>query len=92
MDPVHLLVLLAAAILVVLGVRVVPETQRFVVFRRGRLYAVLGPGLRWVLPGLDRVIRVDLDRALPNWQRLSESDLQAQLHRLALSGQLHTSL
>jgi hypothetical protein len=92
MYLVHLLILLLAAIPVFLAVRVVPETQRFVVFRLGRVYGVLEPGLRWVIPGLDQVIRVDLNRAIPNWQSLSESDLQAQLRRLAQSGQLPASL
>jgi regulator of protease activity HflC (stomatin/prohibitin superfamily) len=92
MDLVQLIFLLAAAIPVLLAVRVVPETERFIVFRLGKLYGVLEPGLRWVLPGLDQVIRVDLNGALPNWQSLSEPDLQAQLRQLALSGQLPTSL
>lgn len=91
MDLVPLLLVLASALPLLLAVRVVPEAQRLVVLRLGRLYAVLGPGLHWVLPGIDRAIRVDLDRALPDWHSLSEADLQARLRQLARRGQLPTS-
>jgi regulator of protease activity HflC (stomatin/prohibitin superfamily) len=51
-----------------LGVRIVPQSQKFVVERFGRLKAVLGPGINFVVPFLDRVphkISV-LERQLPN--------------------------
>ena len=92
MGLAHLLVLIAAAFPIALGVRVVPEAERFVVFRLGRFFRVFGPGLHWVLPGIDQITRVKLNRALPNWQSMSESDLQAELQRLAVSGQLSTTL
>ncbi|GIH81504.1 slipin family protein [Planobispora longispora] len=52
----------AVAVLVVpmAAVRVLREYERGVVFRLGRLRAPLQPGLRPVLPGLDRMVRVDL--------------------------------
>lgn len=92
MHLVPLLLLLGAAIPVALGIRVVPEAKRFVVFRLGRTFRVLEPGLHWILPGIDRAVGVDLNQALPNWQSLSEADLRAQLLQLARSGQLPTSL
>jgi regulator of protease activity HflC (stomatin/prohibitin superfamily) len=47
-------------ILFVSAVKVVPEYQRAVVFRLGRLIAAKGPGLVLVIPFVDRVLRVDL--------------------------------
>ncbi|MBP7240670.1 SPFH domain-containing protein [Amaricoccus sp.] len=64
-------VALAVAILVIvclfLGVRVVPQSEKFVVERFGRLRAVLGPGLNFIVPFLDRVAhRISiLERQLP---------------------------
>lgn len=51
------LVLLAAFIIIsiFLGVRIVPQSQKFVVERFGRLQAVLGPGINFIIPFLDRV-------------------------------------
>jgi regulator of protease activity HflC (stomatin/prohibitin superfamily) len=40
--------------------RIVPEYQRLVVFRLGRLWGSKGPGLVIVIPWIDRTLRVDL--------------------------------
>jgi regulator of protease activity HflC (stomatin/prohibitin superfamily) len=40
--------------------RIVPEYQRLVVFRLGRLWGSKGPGLVIVIPWIDRTVRVDL--------------------------------
>jgi len=46
--------------LVVSAVRVVPDYQRMVVFRLGRCLGALGPGIVFLLPVIDRGVRVDL--------------------------------
>ena len=52
-----LFVLLAVFIVVCIlaGVRIVPQSQKFVVERLGRLRSVLGPGINFIVPFLDRV-------------------------------------
>ena len=42
-------------IVILMGVRIVPQSQKFVVERFGRLRAVLGPGINFIVPFLDRV-------------------------------------
>ncbi|MHA1616781.1 MAG: SPFH domain-containing protein [Candidatus Njordarchaeales archaeon] len=42
------------------GIRILPEYERAVVFRLGRLVGVKGPGLIWIIPGIDSIQRVDL--------------------------------
>ncbi len=63
-------VLLAAFIIIciLLGVRIVPQSEQFVIERFGRLKAVLGPGINFIVPLLDRVAhRISiLERQLPN--------------------------
>ena len=74
MDPVlggnAVWLAIAAFILlcIYLGVRIVPQSQKFVVERFGRLHAVLGPGINFVWPFLDRVAHKIsiLERQLPN--------------------------
>ncbi len=65
-----LLIVLAIfiAITISLGVRIVPQSQKFVVERFGRLKSVLGPGINLIVPFLDRVAhRISiLERQLPN--------------------------
>lgn len=65
-------VLIAVAIFVVLcillGVRIVPQSEKYVVERFGRLRSVLGPGINLIVPFLDKVAhRISiLERQLPN--------------------------
>lgn len=68
-------VLIAVALFIIisifLGVRIVPQSEKHVVERFGRLRAVLGPGINFIVPFLDRVahkISV-LERQLPNAQQ-----------------------
>lgn len=42
------------------AVRIVPEYNRLVLFRLGRLIGAKGPGIVLVIPWIDRVLRVDL--------------------------------
>ena len=65
-------VLIAVALFVVLcvalGVRIVPQSEKHVVERFGRLRSVLGPGINLIVPFLDKVAhKVSiLERQLPN--------------------------
>ncbi|NBX92091.1 MAG: slipin family protein [Proteobacteria bacterium] len=46
--------------IVLSGLRVLQEYERGVVFRLGRLIGAKGPGLVFIIPGLDRMVRVGL--------------------------------
>jgi regulator of protease activity HflC (stomatin/prohibitin superfamily) len=48
------------AILAGSSIRILREYERGVVFRLGRLLGVKGPGLILLIPGVDRMVRVDL--------------------------------
>ncbi len=56
------IIFLLIALLVLLGlsVRVVPEYERGVVFRLGRVIGAKGPGLFLLIPIIDRMVKVDL--------------------------------
>lgn len=63
-----ILVALFVIICIFLGVRIVPQSEKYVVERFGRLRSVLGPGLNLIVPFLDRVAHKIsiLERQLPN--------------------------
>ncbi|MGH7801232.1 MAG: SPFH domain-containing protein, partial [Thermodesulfobacteriota bacterium] len=42
------------------GIRVLNEYERGVVFRLGRIIEPKGPGLRWIIPGVDKMIKISL--------------------------------
>src|SRR3990170_8945115 len=60
----NLIVLVLLALLVVIllsmAIRIVPEYQRLVMFRLGRVIGALGPGLVLMIPFIDRGVRADL--------------------------------
>lgn len=68
-------VYLAGAVFIIvcifLGVRIVPQSEKHVVERFGRLRAVLGPGINFVVPFLDKIAhRISiLERQLPTAQQ-----------------------
>lgn len=67
----NLVVLAIAALIVLLvfkGLRIVPQSEKFVIERFGRLRTVLGPGINFVIPLIDRVAHKIsiLERQLPN--------------------------
>jgi len=48
------------AALFFIGIRVLTEYERGVLFRLGRFAGVKTAGLRWVIPGVDRLVRISL--------------------------------
>jgi regulator of protease activity HflC (stomatin/prohibitin superfamily) len=52
-------ILFVALMIVLSAVKIVPEYERGVVFRLGRLVGARGPGLFFLIPILERMIRVD---------------------------------
>lgn len=47
-------------IFIILGIRILNEYERGVIFRLGRLSNTKGPGLKWIIPFIDRMVKVDL--------------------------------
>ena len=47
-------------VLIIMGIRVITEYERGVLFRFGRFVQVKQAGLRWIIPGVDRMVRISL--------------------------------
>ena len=48
------------ALLVISGIRIITEYERGVIFRLGRYAGVKTAGLKWIIPGVDKMVRVGL--------------------------------
>jgi regulator of protease activity HflC (stomatin/prohibitin superfamily) len=70
-NAVYLAVAAFIIVCIFLGVRIVPQSEKHVVERFGRLRAVLGPGINFVVPFLDRIAHKIsiLERQLPTAQQ-----------------------
>jgi len=58
MFPLYILLFVVA--MIVSGVKILREYERAVVFRLGRLTGARGPGLIYVIPGLEKMVRIDM--------------------------------
>lgn len=70
-NVLYLLLAVFIIVCIMAGVRIVPQSEKFVVERLGRLRAVLGPGINFIVPFLDRVrhkVSI-LERQLPSMQQ-----------------------
>ncbi len=50
----------ALAALFVFGIRIITEYERGVIFRLGRFVQVKTAGFKWIIPGVDRMVRISL--------------------------------
>nr|WP_226437087.1 slipin family protein [Rhodococcus yananensis] len=85
--------MIAAVIVTVLvvyllaSVRIIKEYERGVAFRVGRLRAPLGPGVVAVLPGLDKLVRVDLrvvTLTIPPQEVITSDNVPARVNAVVL--------
>ncbi|HEY9448330.1 MAG TPA: SPFH domain-containing protein [Gemmatimonadaceae bacterium] len=82
------LVALVAVIILALAIRIVPEYQRLVVFRLGRVLDLRGPGLVLLIPMVDRGVRVDLRERffdVPPQTTITEDNAQLSIDFLVYS-------
>ena len=54
------LIILAVILVAQTAIKILKEYERGVIFRLGRLQAVKGPGIFFIIPFVDRMVKVDL--------------------------------
>jgi regulator of protease activity HflC (stomatin/prohibitin superfamily) len=67
------------------SLKILKEDERLVVIRLGRFLKVVGPGLVWILPFIDRGIRVNLRESIPGWEGLSKAELDEKTRSFVLN-------
>ena len=75
--------LAAAVTLAASSIRILREYERAVVFRLGRLLGEKGPGLILLIPGIDRMVRVDLRTvtlAIPPQNLITSDNVPAKVN------------
>jgi regulator of protease activity HflC (stomatin/prohibitin superfamily) len=90
MGPLTVVVVFLVALLVALmiaSLRIVKEYERGVGFRLGRLRGPLGPGIVVVLPGIDKLVRVDLRTVtltIPPQEVITRDNVTARVNAVVL--------
>jgi regulator of protease activity HflC (stomatin/prohibitin superfamily) len=55
-----IIIIIFLLIIIASAIKIMAEYQRIVIFRLGRLFGIKGPGLVFIIPIIDRVIKLDL--------------------------------
>ncbi|WP_101948026.1 slipin family protein [Mycobacterium sp. 3519A] len=90
MGPFTVVVVLLVALvvaLVIASMRIIKEYERGVAFRLGRLRGPLGPGIVVVLPGIDKLVRVDLRTVtltIPPQEVITRDNVTARVNAVVL--------
>jgi regulator of protease activity HflC (stomatin/prohibitin superfamily) len=82
-----LVLAIAVVALALASVRVLREYERGVAFRLGRLRPVLEPGVRVVVPGMDKLVRVDLrvvTLTIPPQEVITKDNVPARVNAVVL--------
>ncbi len=75
-------ILILIVILILFGARVLRENERAVIFRLGMSLGTRGPGIIYVVPLIDRMVRVNLDKQVPGWRGMLNEDLNQRVQKL----------
>ncbi|MDQ2637100.1 MAG: SPFH domain-containing protein, partial [Actinomycetota bacterium] len=73
--------------LAIASLRIIKEYERGVAFRLGRLRGPLGPGIAVVLPGVDKLVRVDLRTVtltIPPQEVITRDNVTARVNAVVL--------
>jgi len=80
------LLIIFVAIVLASGVRILREYERGVIFRLGRLIAQKGPGLIFLIPIVDRMVRIDLRTVtltVPPQEVISKDNVTVRVNAVA---------
>ena len=79
-----LILFILAILLILASIKTVKDDERLVVFRLGRFFKILGPGVVLIIPIVDKGVRVNLSEKIPGWQALSKEELNEKIKALVL--------
>ena len=71
----------AAVIYFAIGVRIVKPNEWLVVLRFGKYTGFRKKGLHWVIPFVDKTVRVDLEQVSPSWKDTPDQILETEVHK-----------
>lgn len=74
------LLFFAAVIYCLIGVRIVKPNEWLVVMRAGKYCGFRKQGIHWVLPFVDKTVRVDLRQISTRWEDTPDQILETKVH------------
>jgi regulator of protease activity HflC (stomatin/prohibitin superfamily) len=80
------LIVLAVFVLIMSAIKIVQEYERGVIFRLGRLAGVKGPGIIFLIPFIDRMVKVDLRTItldIPSQEAITRDNVTVKVNAVA---------
>jgi len=80
------------ALLLFAGIRIITEYERGVVFRLGRYAGVKAAGLKWIIPGVDRMVKISLREIvmdIPSQEVISRDNVSIKVNAVLYFRVLH---
>lgn len=71
----------AAVVILLFGIRIVKPEEWMVVIRSGKYHGFRKQGFHWVVPFLDKTVRVDLNEVSESWREKSDQILETEVHK-----------
>lgn len=79
-------------LLLVAGVRIITEYERGVVFRLGRFSGVKSAGFKWIIPGVDKMVKISLREIvmdIPSQEVISRDNVSIKVNAVLYFRVLH---
>jgi len=77
--------LFVIAIILSLSIKIFRGDERMVVLRLGHFSRIVGPGIVWLIPVIEKGIKVNLNKEFPGWQVLSKMELEEKIKASVLN-------
>jgi regulator of protease activity HflC (stomatin/prohibitin superfamily) len=74
------LLFFGALICMLIGVRIVKPDEWLVIMRFGKYFGFRKQGIHWVLPFVDKTVRVKLSEVSPSWKETPDQILETKVH------------
>jgi regulator of protease activity HflC (stomatin/prohibitin superfamily) len=75
------LLIYAAVVFLLIGLRIVKADEWLVVMRFGKYIGFRKQGIHWVVPFVDKTVRVGLDQVSPSWKDTPDEILETAVHK-----------
>lgn len=72
-------------IIVSMSLKTLREDERLVIFRLGRFFKIAGPGMVFIIPLIDKGVKINLNKEIPGWQGLSKDELDTRIKNAVMS-------
>jgi regulator of protease activity HflC (stomatin/prohibitin superfamily) len=72
-------------IIAFMSLKTLRDDERLVIFRLGRFFKIVGPGLVLMIPLIDKGVKINLSKEIPGWQGLSKDELDIRIKNAVMS-------